>query len=756
MYGGFAGGENSLEERVGLFSQTVLSGDLSGDDVVGPGGELLNYEENSYSVVFTQGPTLIDGFLITGGNSTDSGVLDAGGLYATTADLTARNCAFVRNRGGGLRSGQGVLVVEKCAFVDNEGATHGGGLYHSSNPPNPVIRDCSFRGNSSTNTAGAFWLGGGGGSAVIVEDCAFENNSSIRGGAVRILTSPTAYFLKCRFEGNESLLEGGAVWLETLGAFTNCSFVGNRSTEASFGDGGAIYGSSFSNATIVNCLFNGNFANDRGGAMYFDGASVSLSESTVVNNTAGTEAGGVHQTDVFFLLQNSVVWNNSDAGPLDQSAQFTIVGDSLSLNSCVQGWDGSLPGMNNFGLDPLLNDLDGSDDVAGNADDDLRLQIDSPCLDAADNGQIDEDFWDFDGDGDFCEPVSIDLLGCPRILDGDGDGSPVADMGAFEVCLIDFDYDLDSGDSVVLDPSLGAANPVQDVLASITNTTQRDDASVSLAQVDEDLHPDTSGYGVFSLTAVVQTVMNDGDFFMTISVPFTAAELAGANPLLLDLAYVDAANGQWELAVSGNTASSPGHSGLEGDRIVIVDGPRPDPWTISPDLGDYGVYWSSTLESGYVWANVDHATDFAAGIKDIAQYGCSLNPPESLAPLAGLPELGTTMTVGLDDPVGASPAGSVAALLISLDPDPDYPCGTALPGYGMTGPTGELLVGILPPNPIAVLGPLPWSGPGTPTEAALPIPMDAGLTGIELFLQGVIAGTGSVKFTDGMRVRLGP
>lgn len=36
--------------------------------------------------------------------------------------------------------------------------------------------------------------------------------------------------------------------------------------------------------------------------------------------------------------------------------------------------------------------------------------------------------------------------------------------------------------------------------------------------------------------------------------------------------------------------------------------------TLSDDLGDYGVFWDPDAETGVVWANVDHASEFAAGI----------------------------------------------------------------------------------------------------------------------------------------------
>ena len=59
------------------------------------------------------------------------------------------------------------------------------------------------------------------------------------------------------------------------------------------------------------------------------------------------------------------------------------------------------------------------------------------------------------------------------------------------------------------------------------------------------------------------------------------------------------------------------------------------------------------------------------------------------------------------------PPFSVTFLAVSNDPDPNYPCGTVIPGWGMGG-AGELLISMLPPEPtVLLIGPI-WTGAGNP------------------------------------------
>ncbi len=141
------------------------------------------------------------------------------------------------------------------------------------------------------------------------------------------------------------------------------------------------------------------------------------------------------------MVTNCILWQNTDAGGADESAQLhddSQESRSLVNYSCVQGWTGNLGGVGNTGVDPLLTDTDGADDICGTEDDDLRLLPGSPCIDAGFNHAVPVDLADLDGDGETGEFTPLDLEGSPRFADDPesadlGCGvAAIVDVGAYE------------------------------------------------------------------------------------------------------------------------------------------------------------------------------------------------------------------------------------------------------------------------------------------------------------------------------------
>ena len=249
-------------------------------------------------------------------------------------------------------------------------------------------------------------------------------DDNVGGGMLCIDGSPAV--VNCTFRNNEA--EGGGAMYNERSAPTliSCSIQGN---EARFGAGVANVQS---NPTLVNCLFVGNNAaetpNSAGGAMENrDGSAPTLINCTLGGNTA-VVGGAIFNADSHPVVTNCILWQNLDAGGMNEAAQLHDEPGSMTQvnHSCIQGLTGTLGGVGNIGADPLFRDADGLDGTFGTGDDDVRVSSVSPCVDAGDNAALPFDTLDLDDDGDQFEPLPLDFSGSGRVTAG------VVDMGSHE------------------------------------------------------------------------------------------------------------------------------------------------------------------------------------------------------------------------------------------------------------------------------------------------------------------------------------
>ena len=186
--------------------------------------------------------------------------------------------------------------------------------------------------------------------------------------------------------------------------------------------GGGISILNDSPAFIVENLIYENTAGD-GGGIYFlvpsGGRGPTLVNNTIANNNATTQQGSAVYADGFDSLVQ--FFNNLLIGQRGQSAVFCdgsyssqppTVSNSDAFSPGGTGLDGVCVGQatqnGNISADPkFVNDFSN-----------LRLKACSPAIDAGTNSA----------------PLlpRKDLSGKPRIIDGNDDGTPTIDMGAYE------------------------------------------------------------------------------------------------------------------------------------------------------------------------------------------------------------------------------------------------------------------------------------------------------------------------------------
>ncbi len=194
----------------------------------------------------------------------------------------------------------------------------------------------------------------------------------------------------------------------------------------------------------------------------------------------------------------------------------------------------------------------------------------------------------------------------------------------------------------------------------------------------------------------------------------------------------------------------PGRRGVGGDFL--------DGWAVLMDrvrrVGPRVLAWAAVLAAG--------STAPAVGWAQVSEYGSGLNPAESLVFVGGTAFPGETFLLGAQNTALVAAPPALARLTIASAPDPNFPGGTWLDGFGLAGPgsPGELLLSLLPPDPLFTSAFVPWGGTGAPPAPfTLSVPASPTLAGAALYFQAALLTPDlgfDVGLTNGLRVQFGP
>jgi len=453
MQGGYAGfGASDPDELDHVAFQTFLSGDLNSNDAP----PFQNTGENSFHVVIgndLDSTTALRGVVITAGfanaepNCNNAGPNSkGGGFVGVNCDMTFEDCVIRRNRAtceaGGMMI-TGAPRFNRCQFDTNlisQGATEAyyGGFAGGGDGGSRIARftDCVFHNNGNAWSVGglAAW------NATFVS-CSFTFNE-----AYEFVGGMSAYgvaLINCTFDSNDS---GNWVGCLSVGNadIVNCRFTRNHASMCLMYPGSAIR-TVDGDTRIINCNFTGNLGSP---AISIHGTGNAIRNCTIVGNRADCGVAGIYVAgDV--AISNSILWGNWDFDDFDQGSQIHVSSGAISvINTCIQGWTGSLGGTGNHGNDPRFIDADGPDNIYGTADDNPRLLANSPCIDSGNSTLLPPDQFDLDEDGNTTEPLPIDLDGLPRVV-----GASV-DMGAYEFQGAPCRADIDGNGSVAVNDLL--------------------------------------------------------------------------------------------------------------------------------------------------------------------------------------------------------------------------------------------------------------------------------------------------------------
>jgi len=360
VFGGFAGGEESLGDRDWEVNETILSGDIDGTP--------HDNSHNAYHVISMENvgeETVIDGFTITGG-------------YAH---------GIVKN-GGGIYNINGSPQIINCTIEDNNSGRNGGGVYNKANggaDANPTFTNCTITGNGSKNDGDITWEGGGlynladgSGAVITLTNCIISNNSGGYGGGL----------------ANRATNNGVVGY-----SLTNCTITGNYANK----DGGGIYvkvkkseHGIESNIELTNCTISSNRAARKGGGIF---------------NHNGRPWNVYHAN---LISINTIIWGNHAEGNCEEgvgdcdnvytNAYPGYASDSDWAHSIIEGsggsdsWDGGFGNDegNNMDEDPeFIEALDPND--APSNDGNFHLSASSPAINSGYSDGLDLPEDDLDG-----------------------------------------------------------------------------------------------------------------------------------------------------------------------------------------------------------------------------------------------------------------------------------------------------------------------------------------------------------------------
>ena len=239
-------------------------------------------------------------------------------------------------------------------------------------------------------------------------------------------------------------------------------------------------------STMANNIIGDNNVDEFGGGVYMRYSSLTLVNSTIVNNSAFSGGGVYREAGSSPTIFNCIIWGNGD--------------DLYNCTAIYSNIEDSDLGEGNISADPLFVDPTSGD---------YHLQAGSPCIDAGTNA------W----------APTQDLEGNTRPIDGDGDGTLMTDMGAYEYVP---SPDTTSPTVISTSPGDGATDMPVDTPVTATFSEAIDEATIVFTL---DTVLDTvSGSTSYSDTTATFTPDANLDYSTTYAASIKASDLAG-NPM---------------------------------------------------------------------------------------------------------------------------------------------------------------------------------------------------------------------------------